>query len=162
MIYFIAWYKLAKQDFCERFEIQAPKTVWAKHRMKIFVFFVRVTQVRHFKIAIAIAICLAKIQCKIDLVHDWRSDPDEVIFVNESIGFGYLSNGEVNEQYQKCMMKGEFARICDVVCAKNKDHDSSTEDAAVLEAACDQCRGEYDFNITNSFSYDLCDISYTI
>ena len=58
------------------------------------------------------------------------------------------------------MMKGEFARICDVVCAKNKDHDSSTEDAAVLEAACDQCRGEYGCNITNSCSYDLCHISH--
>ena len=49
------------------------------------------------------------------------------------------------------MMKGEFARICDVVCAKNKDHDSSTDDAAVLEAACDKCRGEYHCNKTYSW-----------
>ena len=49
------------------------------------------------------------------------------------------------------MMEGEFARICDVLCAKNEDHDSSTEDAAVLGAACDKCRCEYDCNITYSW-----------
>ena len=61
---------------------------------------------------------------------------------NYALGFGYVSNGEVNQQYKKCMMDGELARICDTLCAKNKDHDSSTKDAAVLEEACDRCRGK--------------------
>ena len=70
-------------------------------------------------------------------------DPLKVMFCNEAFGFGYVSNGEVNQQYKNCMMDGELERICEVLCAKNKDHDSSTKDAALLEESCDKCRGKH-------------------
>ena len=71
------------------------------------------------------------------------SDPQKVTFFNSACCFGYVSNGEVNGQYKTCMMDGELERLCEVLCAKNKDHDSSTEDAARLEEACDKCRGKH-------------------
>ena len=70
------------------------------------------------------------------------SDPIKVMFLNHACGFGYVSNDKVKEQYKKCMMNGELERICNVLCAKNKDHDSSTKDSALLEEECDKCRGK--------------------
>ena len=67
----------------------------------------------------------------------------KVILLNGVQAFGYKTNLEVNQQYNKCMMEGELARICDVLCAKNEGHNSDSEDTASLEAACDRCRGNF-------------------
>ena len=67
-----------------------------------------------------------------------------VIFFEGSHAFGYLSNGEVNSQYNKCMMNGEFDQVCVYLCAEADDAEqkSSKEDFETLEQQCDKCRGK--------------------
>ena len=67
-----------------------------------------------------------------------------VIFIERSHGFGYLSNGEVNSQYNKCMMNGEFDQVCVYLCGQADDAEgkSSEEDFEYLEQQCDKCRGK--------------------
>ena len=70
-------------------------------------------------------------------------EPESVIFIEKSYAFGYLPNGEVNSQYNKCMMNGEFDQICEYLCAEADDAEekSNNEDFETLEQQCDKCRG---------------------
>ena len=70
-------------------------------------------------------------------------EPESVIFIERSHAFGYLSNGEVNSQYNKCMMNGEFDQVCEYLCAEadNAEEKSNNEDFETLEQQCDKCRG---------------------
>ena len=60
------------------------------------------------------------------------------------LSFGYLSNGEVNSQFNQCMMGGEFRQVCGYLCseAENVDGNSSKEDVEILEQQCQKCRGQ--------------------
>ena len=67
-----------------------------------------------------------------------------MILIEKSQAFGYVSNGEVNSQFNKCMMNGEFDQVCEYLCAQADDAEktSSNEDFEILEQQCDKCRGK--------------------
>lgn len=66
-----------------------------------------------------------------------------MILIVKVLAFGYVSNGEVKVQFNKCMMNGEFVEVCDYLCSQVSDADDIEikEDEGILEQQCDKCRG---------------------
>ena len=59
--------------------------------------------------------------------------------------FGYSSDEEVKKQFHQCMLNGELASICKVLCVQDSPNGHhSQENEGILEIKCDQCRRKLD------------------
>ena len=55
--------------------------------------------------------------------------------------FGYKSDEEVKTQFHQCMLDGELAEICRVLCVTDSpDGHHSESSEGILEIECDKCR----------------------
>ena len=66
-------------------------------------------------------------------VHSFGPDPHT---------FGYISDEDLENEFQRCMFDGEISSICDLLCMQDSPNGHISEANEGIENKCDQCRGE--------------------